>query len=235
MNKLINIFLLSAIILLSFTSKAYSAILNSQFITEQIKSDIKTQLKQHYNGKITVEIKSLPYKSIKVPDGEIEIKTNSNLKKLKSISIIKVNIYVDKVRVKSFGVRAELKIYDKVWVAKDWIKRGGNLNNIAFEEREISSSLSSVPGKDFEPHKYLAKRNIKPGEIINLLYVEGIPLIVKNSPVSVIFKTPLVSITIPGIAVTSGKTGDFIKVKNIRYKKNYMGKIIGKNLVLINI
>ena len=233
MRKLLNIALLSAIIFLGFTPDVQCAVLKSQFISDQVKNEIVTQLKQDYNGEIEINIKSLPYQSIQIPDGKVEIKSEIN--NLNSTSIVKVNIYVDQVKVKSFGVRAEIKIKDNVWVAKNWIKRGEVLTGITMEKKNVTSIYNNLPGKDFEPISYRARMNIKPGKIIELTNIEEIPTIVKNSPVSLIFKTPTVSVTIPAVAVTSGKTGDFIKVKSQRFRKNYVGKIIGENLVLVNI
>lgn len=233
MRKLSKIALLSVIIFLGISSRAYSAVLESQFITEQVKKEVISQLKSDYDGKINVNIRSIPYKTIEIPDGNMEIKTD--IGNFNSISIVRVSIFVDGIKVKSFGVRAEITIKDKVWVAKDWISRGNTLKNLKMVKKEISSELDSLPGNDFNPERYRARRNIKPGEVIEFNNIEVIPTIVRNSPVSVIFKTPTVSITIPCVAMTSGKTGDFIKVKSKRYKKNYVGKIIGKNLVLVNI
>jgi len=233
LRKLFTTALLTVITALGFASGAYCAVLDSKFLKNKIEKEITARLEQHREGIIEVKVESLPYEKVEVPDGNVEIKTEIN--NLNSISIVRVSIYVDKSKVKSFGVRAEIKIKDKVWVAHDWIKRGNSLTNLTKEKKDVSSVFNKLPGEGFIPGKYRARRNIRPGEIIELDNIEAIPTIVRNSPVSVIFKTPTVSITIPAVAVTSGKTGDYIKVKSKRYKKNYVGKIIGKNLVLVNI
>ncbi len=233
MRKLIIIAVLTAILFPGSTTRAYSAVLDSQFIYEQVKKDIITQLKQDHDREIEVNIKSLPYHSLKVPAEKVRVITD--IGNLNSISIVKVSLYVDEAKIKTFGVRAKIKIKDNVWVAKDRIRRGDTLKNLKMEKKEISSPLDKLPGKSFNPGEYIARRTIKPGDIVELNDIEPIPTIFKSSPVSVIFKTPTVSVTIPCIAVTSGKTGDFIKVKSKIYNRNYVGKIIGKNLVLVNI
>ncbi len=226
--------ILTLIMSFCLVNKANSAVLDAQFLCREIKKDIIERLKNGYEGETEVEITALPYQTIHVPEGDVEIKTEAGYKNLNS-SIVKVKILVNNIKVKSFGVRVSVKLYDKVWVARGWIKKGETLKNLKLEKKEISSGLSGVLKKDFNPGKYLARRNIKPGEVINAGYIEEVPTIVKNSPVSLVFKTPLVSVTIPAVAVTSGKIGDYIRVKNKRYKKNYVGKIIGKNIVLVNI
>lgn len=233
MRKFIKIALFTIILSVGLNSTAYCAILESQFVINKVKKDIIKQLEQDYDGKVNIEIKHFPYKTIDIPDGNV--KMVSEIGNLSSKSIIKVSIYVNEMKVKTFGLRAEISIKDKVWVAKDWIRRGDTLKNLKMVKTDISSALDKLPGKNFNPSKYMARRNIRPGDIIERNDIETIPTIVRNSPVSVIFKTPTVSVTIPCIALTSGKTGDFIKVKSKAYKKNYVGKIIGKNLVLVNI
>lgn len=222
------------IITLGLTPGVSGAVLDDQFISRQIKKNIIEQLKQKHDGKIEVEITALPYKSIEVPDGDIKIETGTDLSSFNS-TIVKVDVYSDDIKVKTFGARVEINVYDKVWVAKDWIKRGESLKNLKLVEKNISSMVNEVTSKDFEPGQYQARKNIRPGDVINRDYIEKVPTIVKNSPVSLIFITPQVSVTIPAIAMTSGKIGDFIKVKNKDYKKSYVGKIIGKNLVLVHI
>lgn len=221
--------------LLGFVSKAQSAVYDFQEVAGFIQKDIIEQIKQGHDGKVEVEVAALPYQTFELPDGKLEINAELDLNNLNSPAIARVSIYVDKIKIKSFGARVDIKIYEKVWVAQDWIKRGETIKKLKLEEKNVSSIYGIVVKKDFLQGAYLARRNIKPGEIITSDYVEELPTIVKDSPVSLIFKTPQVSVTIPAIALTSGKTGDFIKVKNIQYRKNYVGKIIGENIVLVNI
>lgn len=221
--------------LLGFALEANCAVLDSQFIAEEVKKELISQLQQNYSGEIEVNVKYLPYKSVKIPNGNLKIKAELKSDSLNSQSIAKVSIYVNNTKIKSFGAKIVIRIKDKVWVAKDWIKRGQSLTCLTLEEKEITSVSGNLPGKDFLPRIYRARRNIKPGEVIKLKNIEKIPTVVKNSPVSVTFKTSMVSVTIPCTAVTSGSTGDFIKVKSKKFRKNYIGKIIGKNLILVNI
>ena len=229
-----KITILTVILAFCFTTKANSAVLDAQILAREIEKDITACIQQEHKGKVEVEVVALPYQTIELPDGNIEIKTETTLQNINS-TILKVNIYVNNIKVKTFGARVEIKIYDKVWVAQNFLQRGDTLKNLKLEEKNISSMPGIAAKENFDPTNYLTKRNVKPGEIINLNYIEEIPMIVKNSPVSLIFKTPLVSITVPAIAVDEGKVGDFIKVKNKAYGKSYVGKIIGENIVLVNI
>ena len=231
---MIKAFLTLGIALL-LAAKASCATLDAQVISREVKKDLIEQIKQAYGGKVEVEVTALPFKSIELPDGDVKIKAEMNLQAISSPTISKVNIFVNDVKIRTFGARVELKIHVKVWVAQSWIQKGACLNSVRLEEKELSSIQSGFVKQDCDPAKYRARRNIRPGEVINNLIIEETPTIVENSPVSLIFRTSLVSVTVPAIALTSGKKGDFIKVKSSDYKKSYIGKIIGENLVLVNI
>lgn len=231
----------TAILVLIFSAlsiKASAAVLDAKFLKEKIKKDVEEQIKSTVKGKITVEIGDLPYEKIETNEGKngkVEIESKINLKFFNPITLVRVSILVNGELYKSFVAQAKINIYDRVWVANDYIKRGEVLTNVVLEEKEISYLSKTFTGKNFDPYKYVSKKNYKPGDIIDSDYIENIPAIVKDSPVSVIFKTPSVSITIQATALDKGSIGDYIKVRSKNYKKDYMGKIISENMVLVNI
>lgn len=234
-KKLAKILILSAILLFNINLRAGAVVLDSQFITEKVRTDIINSLKKVTNSRIEVTIAPLPYGNINVPPGNIDVKTEIDVNNLRSSTIARVSIYVDNTNLRNFGVKVDIKVYDKVWVAKDRITKDSALGSVQLEEKEVSAILNKLPGKDFVPGKYIARRNLEPGKIIEISDVEGVPTIVRNSPVSVIFKSQKIAVTVPATAMTGGKIGDFIKVRSDAYKKIYVGKIIGENVVLVNI
>lgn len=234
-KKLAKILILSAVLLININLRAGAVVLDSQFITEKVRTDIINSLKKVTDGRVEVTISPLPYGNINVPPGNIDVKTDVDVNNLRSSTIARVSIYVDNVNLRNFGVKADIKVYDKVWVAKDRITKDSALGSVRLEEKEVSAILNRLPGKEFVPGKYIARRNLEPGKIIEISDVEGVPTIVRNSPVSVIFKSQKIAVTVPATAMTGGKIGDFIKVRSDAYKKIYVGKIIGENVVLVNI
>lgn len=118
MRRLNKILLITAIMLLGFNFEAQSAVLSSQFVAEKVKQDLISQLKQDYSGEIKVSVKYLPYKSIEIPDGNIEIKADLKSNSLNSQSIARVSIYVNDEKVKSFGAKIEISIKEKYGLQK---------------------------------------------------------------------------------------------------------------------
>jgi len=237
LKKILNTAFLT-LIFLALSFKADAAVLDAKFLKEKIKKDVEEQIKANLKGNIKVEISDLPYEKIETNEGKngkVEIESKINLKFFNPITIVRVNVFVNGELYKAFITQAKISIYDKVWVAKDYIKRGDVLTNVALEEKEITHLPKTIAGKSFDPYKYVSRKNYNPGDAIDSNYIESIPAIVKDCPVSVIFKTSTVSITITAIALDKGSIGDYIKVRSKNYKKDYMGKIISENLVLVNI
>ena len=229
-----TVFLILVFSALSF--KASAAVLNEKFLKAEIKKDVEEQLQLGKNT--TVEISDLPYQQIEINEGKngkVEIEAKINNRFFNPITIVRVSVIVNGEVYKSFVAQAKINTYDKVWVASDYIKRGEVLTNVALEEKETTYLPKTFAGKSFNPYKYVSKKNYKPGDVIDSNFIENIPAIVKDSPVSVIFKTETISVTIQAIALDKGSIGDYIKVRSKNYKKDYMGKIISENIVLVNI
>jgi len=231
----------TVILILIFSAlslKASAAVLDSKFLKEKIKKDVEEQVKTNIKGTINVEIAKLPYEKIETNEGKngkVEIVSKINTRFFNPTTIVRVSILVNGEEYKSFITQAKISVYDKVWVAQDYIKRGEALTQVALEEKEITYFSKTLVRKDFDPYKYISEKNYKPGDVIDSNYIEKNPAIVRYSPVSVIFKTPSVSITIPATALDKGNIGDYIKVRSKNYKKDYMGKIISENMVQVNI
>lgn len=231
----------TALLILIFSAlscKAGAAVLDSKILKEKIKKDVEEQVKANVKGIIKVEITDLPYEKIETNEGKngkVEIEAKINNRFFNPITIVRVNIIVNGEEYKSFITQAKISVYDKVWVAQDYIKRGDILTKVALEEKEITYLPKTLIRKDFDPYTHLSEKNYKPGDVLDSNYIENIPAIVKDSPVSLIFKTASVSVVIPAIALDKGSIGDYIKVRSKNYRKDYMGKIISENIVLVNI
>ncbi len=233
----LNLIILMLIAGFIFCNKTYAAVLSSQDLVEKIKESVSEQIQQNTKQDLEIDVKinSLPYKTMNVPEGKLEIKTSLNSKYFNSSTIVKVKILIDNDLFKTFGARVDLKVYDDVWVTTERIKKGEVLTDLVLEKRNIGSLLNKVVDKDFDSTNYLTTRVMKSGAVIKKESIERIPDIMKGSVVSVIFKTPLVSVVLPAEAITNGYKGGFIKVKNKKYNKKYIGKVIGANLILVNI
>lgn len=226
------------IIFAALSCKAGAVVLDSNLLKQKIKTDVEKQIKNRLNGNIKIEIVNLPNEKIEINEaknGKVEITTEINNKFFNPTTLVKVNIVVNGEIYKTFVVQAKISTYDLVLVAKDYIKRGEILTKTAFEERETTYLPKAITVKSFEAYKYVSEKNYNPEEVIDSNFIRTVPVIVRNNTVSVIFQTNSVSVVISAIALDNGSIGDYIKVRSKDYRKDYQGKIIGENLVLVNI
>jgi flagella basal body P-ring formation protein FlgA len=232
-----NIFLALFLIFTLLSGKAYAYTLNRQYLTDQIKSSVQEQVSSIIPGRVVVDIKSIPYQNIEVPSGKLKINVSVNTRYFTPTAIARVEILVNEKQITAFGVPVRLQVWDKIWVASDTINRGETLSaaNIKVETKEIGLIAEKVVREETALDGNLVKKSFVPGEVIDMRFVESIPVIMKTSQVSLVFKTPLITVNLPGEALDNGKMGDYIKVRNKNYKKDYIGKVIGANTVLINL
>ncbi len=237
-NILKNIIIL-IICFFVFDLNSDAKLLDSDFLKKKIEQDITQKLKSSDNDskKISIEFKKLKFKSLNVPDGDIDVKTSVNSNYISPYSIITVKVFCDKKAVKTFRLPIKLTVKDKVWVAKDSIERGRTLgfSNVCLEYRDITRNYKNVASKDFSVIGNISRKNLKPGTIIDKRFIKKIPAVLKNSFIYLVFESSKVKVTLPGEALQDGGMGDYIKVRNKSFRKRYIGKVIGKNKVLISL
>lgn len=236
--KRILILLINLIFLAVFTASSQASVIYADFISSEIKKDLVKQVSSQIQGRIDVNVNQIPYKTLNIPEGKVEIKAEINMQNyFTSTTVAKVGVFVDNKEFTSFGVPVKISVYDNVWVAAEAINRGSSLTgmNIEVQEKEISEIAKTAARAKNSPDGYLAKKNFRSGEIIDIRHIETIPDIMRNNRVSIIFQSDYVTVSMPGEAMQEGKIGDFIRVRNKQYKKDYIGKVVGNNTILVNI
>ncbi len=222
-----------------FDVNSDAKILDSEFLKKEIEQDITQKLLSSDNDskKVSIEFKKFNFKSLNVGDGDIEVRTSVNSNYISPSSIITVKVFSDKKAVKTLRLPIKLSIKDKVWVAKNVVKRGQTLgfSNVCLEYKDVTRNYKNTATKDFSVVGNISRKNLKPGAIIDKRFIKKTPTVLKNSFIYLVFEGDKVKITLPGEALQDGGMGDYIKVKNKRFRKRYIGKVIGKNKVLIDL
>lgn len=136
----------------------------------------------------------------------------------------------------SLMLTAEIEVWREVVVIRDHLSRGEriNLNSLTLQERNIGSlqrgyftDLSDVSGN-------VSKRSLRAGVAIDPSMID-LPIIIhRGQEVTLRVVHPGLSVNMKGIALSKGRKGDVIKVKNSRTDKVLFGTIIHANLISIN-
>jgi len=136
----------------------------------------------------------------------------------------------------SLMLTAEIEVWRKVVVIRDHLSRGEriNLNSLTLQERNIGNlqrgyftDLSDVSGN-------VSKRSLRAGVAIDPSMID-LPIIIRRGQeVTLRVEHPGLSVNMKGIALSKGRKGDVIKVKNSRTDKVLFGTIIHADLISIN-
>lgn len=231
-KTVVKIALIISLTVLSSTA-VFAAVIEGDTIKAEVKQKVLKSLKMQ--GELKARVGGVPFRTLEIPNGEKRIDVSLNSSDFSPRKIAIVTIQVNGKRIRKFSVPVMLKLYDKVWVATDNIKRGQSLGfmNVSLERKDITTTYKKVMRGDKNLSNSIAYREIRAGKIIDKRYVISKPDVSKNSVVSVIFETGGINIAIDGEAMDNASVGDFVKVKSARYKKYYTGKVISPNKVLV--
>ena len=207
-------------------------------IEPKVKNFVINHYKPLYKGKIEVTCGRMAGVPFNVPDGKLKVKVTSILRDtFLQRTIIRVSVYVDGKIQRSMGIPVTLALYDNVWVATQPILRDDAISavNVKVVKRDISRMARTAARASTDLSGTRAKKTFRAGDILDHRFIEKDPVVIRNALVEIIFQSKNISIAIPGRAMENGHIGDVIKVKSKEFNKEYVGKVVDRGLILVNI
>lgn len=133
-----------------------------------------------------------------------------------------------------FHLPAEVEIYRPVLVASAQILRGDTLDqsDLKFETRNISQ----ISGELLTTREVIgkaAKRQINAGDVIKSVLLDQPKTVNRGETVSITAKSGSIKVVMQGTAMTDGKLGQQIKVKNNQSDRIISAKVVGQAAVEI--
>lgn len=212
--------------------------LTASDIEPKIKRFIVNHYKTDYKGQIEVNCGRIPGLPLKVDEGKLEITLKSSLRDdFIPRTVVRVAIYVDGKYQRAFGVPVTLALYDDVWVATQPILRGDAISaaNVELKRKDISKLAGTAAKPTSNLQGTRVRKTFTAGEILDHRFIEKDPIVVRNALVEIIFQSSTVSIAIPGHALENGNMGDIVRVKSKEFNKEYIGTVIDRGIILVNI
>ena len=236
-----NIFvkILIAVIFMAQSALICSAqVITKKDIVPVIEKNITQDLQKKGFKNIEVNIVSVPFIQLTVPDGKVTYKVSSNSKTVTSRCFMIVSIYSNGDFIRTVGIPVKISALKDVYVAKENIGRGIVLSANQLQVKTIDITNTYLAPLEYGElsKSYVTTKIFQAGAVIDKKYLKSQPDIMRDAAVTLYFKTKEnISVTLDGIAVSEGNIGDMISVRNKRYNRIYNGKIIGENKVLVRI
>ena len=177
-------------------------------------------------------------RDIFLPRGQVSyaITSKGKYKKDGGYRNYEVEFSIDGEAVRIVTVRTYLKLYKEVFIARDTIRR-----NQIIEESDLLKVRKNV---DRLPREYvtdkdqligkISKRTINPSEAIQGNTVSAPPLVKSGDRLQIVFETPFLRLSAPGISMAKGRKGERIPVKNLDSKIVVFATVQTRNVVLVN-
>lgn len=133
-------------------------------------------------------------------------------------------------------VRLRIKKYATVVIANDRITRGSSLDPelLVMQKMEITNLIEQPLTSFDDLDRFRARRNLKKGTIVTNGCLERIPDIERGHETLIIYDDGVCKVTAPGMALQSGLSGEYIKVKNKATKKIIVARVVDNNSVAVD-
>ncbi|MBF0278180.1 MAG: flagellar basal body P-ring formation protein FlgA [SAR324 cluster bacterium] len=165
-----------------------------------------------------------------------EVKLRGKYKKEGGYRNYVVEFKIDQKLIKKVPIRVYVKIYKDVYVAKDTIKRDHLIQDA--DLTKIRKNVDRLPTNYVLDKSTLvgkiAKRSINPNEVLHKNTVTTAPIINSGDQVMIVYETPNLRLTAPGIAMHKGRLGERISVRNTVSKALLQAIVKNKNFVQVN-
>jgi len=177
-------------------------------------------------------------KDIYLPRGQVSYVINSRGKNKKEGGYrnYEVEFSVNGIPVRKVFVRTYLKLYKEVFVARDTIRRNQVIEesdllkmrkNVDRAQREYFTDKDQIIGK-------ISTRTLGPSEAFSSNSIVNPPLVKSGDRLQIVFETPFLRLSAPGISLAKGRKGDRIPVKNVDSKIVVFATIKSRNIVFVN-
>jgi flagella basal body P-ring formation protein FlgA len=211
-------------------------------ITAHVQEKLSTVIAKDDQPNVSVNIIQLPAPSLHFPDvpnaNEIQLKADSSIGDIYSErAVIRVTMTPPTGNAREVGIPIQISIKKPVWVVKNVINANEplSLNNFSLQVRDVSHNYLYAVGQERNLDSYVARLNLRPGEILDARKIVIPPDINYNDDVRILISSNNgMTITVPGVALANGRIGEVIRVRQSVFRqKYYSAKIIDKNEVLV--
>lgn len=207
------------------------------FSEAQLREAVQDFIEQQHFGDGTLHIDDIRVPSnVRIPPGPVryEIRARGNGLRL-GRGALYADIFVNDQKERTLVVSMETSLETAVPILIDDVQRGTPLSddNVIWEYRR----LTRLDGPMIEPGDLLGLRSryiLKRGSILSTRNTEGIPLVIRNTMVSVNVVRGAMRMSLRAKALENGAKGDLIRLQNVDSGQYLHGTVTERGDVELN-
>jgi flagella basal body P-ring formation protein FlgA len=231
-----------------FFGQAKAWVVTEETLREQAIAHAKSKLASLVSAAdldyMTIDVLQVPAALLDFPEAktadDVKISAESVLGEFYSErAVVRLRMETPGGRAREVGLPIKITVRKPVWVVKNGISAHApiRLADLALETRNVSHTYGNAVGRERDLSKYVARVNLRPGEVLDARKMTIPPDVTCNSEVRILMTNGKgMTVSIPGVALGAGRIGDVIRVRQtVNQRKYYQAKIIDRNRVLIEI
>lgn len=225
-----------------------TVVVNALVVRQKVTEFVKAQLAQLVSSAdqpyIHIEISQVPAAPFAFPqlteEKALKLLVSSHMGSLYSErGVVQVSFFNGDTRLREVGVPFQVHIEKPVWVATHLVQANQPLRLSDFElkTRDVSHSYQYSVGSEINLTDYIARTNLQPGDALDSRKILLPPDVSCNNEVRILISNGEgMTLTVPGIALSNGRVGETIRVRQALYtRKYYSARVIDKNRVLVEL
>ena len=139
--------------------------------------------------------------------------------------------------VGAWQINVNAKIWREVWVARSALLRGQALQNadIGQERRDVLSFKESLTSLPQDINSYDVAENLSGGSILTARSIKQRPIIKRGKTLDALVQDGTLQILVKVEALEDGLPGQSVRVRNIKSRREFRGKVQNEETVTVNL
>ncbi|HEY6865286.1 MAG TPA: flagellar basal body P-ring formation chaperone FlgA [Burkholderiales bacterium] len=148
-----------------------------------------------------------------------------------------VDVMVDGARRSSVAVWFRVEAKRKVLVATDPVPADAEFDPRAFalELRDVAALPGAPLATAAHAGRLRVKRPLEPGQVVLERDVTPIPAVARNQEVTIRLQTGGILIEAPGVALSEGRVGATVRVRNPRSGEIYQARVVDDGVLAVTL
>ncbi|MBF0195530.1 MAG: flagellar basal body P-ring formation protein FlgA [Magnetococcales bacterium] len=214
----------------------FSQVVNRADVASGVKRSLNILAKQARSGLVVTKV--FHRHDIKLAEGEVDWQIDADPESLvPGRNTVAVNVLVDGDEKKQIKVSAVIKRFLDVPVIRRSIKRGGlvNAGDIKWKRLEMNREIDGLLVDEQDVIGMVSQRSVKAGMPLRMKWFAEPLAIDRGERVKVRLKKGGLVINTTAVALSKGRVGDIIQLRNPKSHIRYEAKVSAPGQALIQI